>query len=375
MAGVDATAAGGDEAGETLHVVLFPFLAFGHINPFAQLARSLLAVGGGTESTAEVDADGAELLKLALDGTRPQVEALLARLRPDVVLFDFVTPWVADAARRLGVRSARFSIFPAVSGAYFMAHGRGLYGARPTAEELASAPEGFPPSSPLSTVPTYQAAHFTHIFTSFHGMPSTHDRSVACHNACDALVIRTCHEMEGPYIDYIAAQYGKPVLATGPLVPEPPRGELEERIICMAKSIVFGHGTHMVFVIVNDADAMDQVLQVNGDHNHNAFPFNLNFDADEEDLQIHPDMQEYGVYAGDVEVVFEQEELDDSEVMKANGGNGYEIPHMGKERLERLDILPNTLSCGFELYNKLLKYVIWEVYHGFIFWAVFRLYI
>uniref|UniRef100_A0A0D3HLK1 Uncharacterized protein n=1 Tax=Oryza barthii TaxID=65489 RepID=A0A0D3HLK1_9ORYZ len=218
MAGVDAMAAGGDEAGETLHVVLFPFLAFGHINPFAQLARSLLAVGGvrvtpcclrtavavvalhlprvpglpeGTESTAEVDADGAELLKLALDGTRPQVEALLARLRPDVVLFDFVTPWVADAARRLGVRSARFSIFPAVSGAYFMAHGRGLYGARPTAEELASAPEGFPLSSPLSTVPTYQAAHFTHIFTSFHGMPSTHDRSVACHNACDALVIRT----------------------------------------------------------------------------------------------------------------------------------------------------------------------------------------
>lgn len=68
----------------------------------------------------------------------------------------------------------------------------------------------------------------------------------------------------------------------------------------------------MVFVIVNDADAMDQVLQVNGDHNHNAFPSNLNFHADEEDLQMHPDMQEYGVYAGDVEVVFEQEELDDS---------------------------------------------------------------
>ncbi|EEC68105.1 hypothetical protein OsI_36005 [Oryza sativa Indica Group] len=158
----------------------------------------LPADGRRRRGTASVDADGAELLKLALDGTRPQVEALLARLRPDVVLFDFVTPWVADAARRLGVRSARFSIFPAVSGAYFMAHGRGLYGARPTAEELASAPEGFPPSSPLSTVPTYQAAHFTHIFTSFHGMPSTHDRSVACHNACDALVIRTCHEMEGP---------------------------------------------------------------------------------------------------------------------------------------------------------------------------------
>uniref|UniRef100_I1QYW8 DUF7769 domain-containing protein n=1 Tax=Oryza glaberrima TaxID=4538 RepID=I1QYW8_ORYGL len=85
------------------------------------------------------------------------------------------------------------------------------------------------------------------------------------------------------------------------------------RIICMAKSIVFVHGTHMVFVIVDDVDAMDQVLQVNVGHNHNAFPFDLNFDADEEDLQYHPDMQEYGVYAGDVEVVFEQEELDDSD--------------------------------------------------------------
>nr|ACV32574.1 mar14 transposase [synthetic construct] len=40
------------------------------------------------------------------------------------------------------------------------------------------------------------------------------------------------------------------------------------------------------------------------------------------------------------------------EVMKADGGNGYKIPHMGKERLERLDILPNTLSCDFELYDK-----------------------
>lgn len=41
------------------------------------------------------------------------------------------------------------------------------------------------------------------------------------------------------------------------------------------------------------------------------------------------------------------------EVTKADGGNGYKIPHMGKERLERLDILPNTLSCGFELYDKI----------------------
>ncbi|EAZ12245.1 hypothetical protein OsJ_02131 [Oryza sativa Japonica Group] len=70
---------------------------------------------------------------------------------------------------------------------------------------------------------------------------------------------------------------------------------------------------HQGEIHLDDVDVMDQVLQVNGGHNHNAFPFDLNFDDDEEDLQYHPDMQEYGVYAGDVDVVFEQEELDDSD--------------------------------------------------------------
>ncbi|KAF2910790.1 hypothetical protein DAI22_11g127800 [Oryza sativa Japonica Group] len=258
---------------EAMHVALFPFLAFGHISPFAQLARSLGAVGGvrvtflsaaanvarveamlpadgtavvaalhlprvpglpvGAESTAEVDADGAELLKLALDGTRPQVEALLARLRPDVVLFDFATPWVADVARQLGARAAHFSVFTAVTSAYLTvpARRRLHHGAAscPTVDDLATAPVGFPPSSSLATVPTYQAADFTYVFTSFHGMPSAYDRVAACDKASDVLVFKTCAEMEGPYIEYVATQYDKPILVTGPLVPEPPHGELEER--------------------------------------------------------------------------------------------------------------------------------------------------
>ena len=34
------------------------------------------------------------------------------------------------------------------------------------------------------------------------------------------------------------------------------------------------------------------------------------------------------------------------EVMKDGGGNRYKTPHMNKERLEALDILPEALSCG-----------------------------
>uniref|UniRef100_A0A0D9XRW0 Glycosyltransferase n=1 Tax=Leersia perrieri TaxID=77586 RepID=A0A0D9XRW0_9ORYZ len=252
-------AAAGVRDGGELHVMMFPFLAFGHISPFAQLARKIVAVGDvrvtflsaaanvprikailggspaatvavlrlphvpglpeGAHSTAEVDADGAELLKIALDATRPQVETLLASLRPDVILFDFATPWVADAARPLGVKAAHFSVFSAVCEAYLTVPAHRLVG------DFASAPEGFPPSSPLATgVPAYQSADFAYMYATFHGMPCVYDRVEAGNAASDALVFKTCAEMEGPYIEYITAQHGgKPVLVTGPIVPEPPQ--------------------------------------------------------------------------------------------------------------------------------------------------------
>jgi hypothetical protein len=37
------------------------------------------------------------------------------------------------------------------------------------------------------------------------------------------------------------------------------------------------------------------------------------------------------------------------EVMKAGGGNKYKIPHMNKERLEALGLLPRSLNCDRQL--------------------------
>lgn len=42
----------------------------------------------------------------------------------------------------------------------------------------------------------------------------------------------------------------------------------------------------MVIVIVDNGDAMDQVLQLYGGHIHNAFPFDINSDALKEHLQM-----------------------------------------------------------------------------------------
>ncbi|TKW00633.1 hypothetical protein SEVIR_8G123800v4 [Setaria viridis] len=262
---------GSGSAGVATHVVMFPWLAFGHISPFAQLTRRLisgdetlrvtfltaagnvprveamLAEAAGAvavlpldlpsvqglppaaASTAELSADGAELLKVALDGTRPQVATLLAELRPDAVLFDFAVPWVCDVAAPLGIRALYFNVYSAATLALLTVPARCPGGQRPSAHELTAAPAGFPSDSPLVTLPAYQAANLTYVFQSFYGMPSAYDRFIESFKGCFGTVMKTCAEMEGPYIDYISAQIGKPVLLAGPVVPEPPEGELEER--------------------------------------------------------------------------------------------------------------------------------------------------
>jgi len=46
-----------------------------------------------------------------------------------------------------------------------------------------------------------------------------------------------------------------------------------------------------------------------------------------------------------------------TEVMKARGGNKYKIPHMSKEKLEALGMLPKALSCDRELYESCIEFL------------------
>ncbi|KAF8720702.1 hypothetical protein HU200_023604 [Digitaria exilis] len=102
-------------------------------------------------------------------------------------------------------------------------------GLLPSVHDIAAAPAGFPSDSALATIPAYQAADLSYAFQRFYGMPNVYDRFLACFKGSAGVVMKTCTEMEGPYINYLSAQIGKPLLLAGPVVPEPPQGELEER--------------------------------------------------------------------------------------------------------------------------------------------------
>jgi len=43
------------------------------------------------------------------------------------------------------------------------------------------------------------------------------------------------------------------------------------------------------------------------------------------------------------------------EVMKDGGGNRYKIPHMNKDRLQALGIMPKQLECDRQLYETVLQ--------------------
>jgi len=45
----------------------------------------------------------------------------------------------------------------------------------------------------------------------------------------DAIGFKGCREIEGPYVEYLAEQYGKSVLLSGPIIPESPNTVLEEK--------------------------------------------------------------------------------------------------------------------------------------------------
>ncbi|KAL6009293.1 hypothetical protein ACLOJK_022521 [Asimina triloba] len=257
-----------DQPTNSLRIAMFPFFAFGHISPFVQLSNALSSshpsitifflsapaniprisaslspavhliplhippVDGlppHVQSTADATPHQSELLKKAVDAMKPQMEALLLRLNPHIVFHDFAYPWLPSVANPLNIKTFLFSVFSAVSGAFVMVPDR-LPSQDITVEDLKKPPPGFPSTSVTVTgLRTFEARDMLYVFKSFFGGPTVYERDVAAKKNCSAIVLKTCLEMEGPYLRFIEAQYGKRVLLAGPVVPQPPRGVLEQR--------------------------------------------------------------------------------------------------------------------------------------------------
>ncbi|KAK3029410.1 hypothetical protein RJ639_039754 [Escallonia herrerae] len=252
-----------------LHVVMFPFFAFGHISPFVQLSNklsshgvrvsffsaagnvdrilsmldatnlttqivplSIPAVDGlpqGLESTADMPQSTSALLLVALDLMKPQIDTLLLELNPDFVFFDFAQQWLPAMAAEQGIKTIFYSVFTAISTAFLTVPSRVVdWKKGVTVEELKAPPSGFPKTA-ITGVRTFEAQDFMFLFNNFHTGTTGFHRVIRALQSCTAILVKACTEMEAPYIDYVKSQFDKPILLAGPVVPEPRPGELEER--------------------------------------------------------------------------------------------------------------------------------------------------
>ncbi|XBH97215.1 hypothetical protein VPH35_087488 [Triticum aestivum] len=204
---------GGDGS---IHVVMFPFLAFGHISPFVELARKLVAAPEmpcgscccQPRPTARPTAPSCS----RSPSTPPGRSGAPTRCRALRLRKPMDRP-AGEAARR--------------QSAVFLRVLRRLHGLPRCPRALPPRPRALPVCPRPHVVPARRRAglpgrrlHFTYVFTSFHGMSPVYDRTVGGIQDSDAVVVKTCVETEGPCINYLSAQYSKP---------EPPQRELEER--------------------------------------------------------------------------------------------------------------------------------------------------
>ncbi|KAK3139630.1 hypothetical protein QOZ80_5AG0386530 [Eleusine coracana subsp. coracana] len=232
----------------SLHIVVFPWLAFGHITPFLELSVQLAKRGHaisfvstprniarmrpiapelagrirtislplpsveglpeGAESTADIPPEKAELLEVAFDGLAPHFSSFLAEAcsggdgshnKPDCVIVDYAHHWLPPIADLHKVPCALFFTFPASMITSFSSTKRPRY------ETAMLARSSEPNASGISGTGRHR---------------ETAQR-------CQVAIFRTCDAFEGPLCPVLTEIFRKPALPSGMLAPHDATLEVE----------------------------------------------------------------------------------------------------------------------------------------------------
>ncbi|XP_027906471.1 putative UDP-rhamnose:rhamnosyltransferase 1 [Vigna unguiculata] len=224
------------EQREKLHVVVFPWLAFGHIGPFFELAKLIAQKGHkisfistprnihrlpkvpknlqplvdlielplprveklpeNAEATMDIPHHLIPYLKLAFDGLQQPLAKFLERCKPHWIVYDFAPYWLPPITTELGILCISFSIFSA-TGMYSISE----YFMRKTSESPRNKDM---PEEVIETNESGVSDMFRVIITS---------------EASQFTASRSCMEIEGEALKLCNSTFSKPVMPIGLLPP------------------------------------------------------------------------------------------------------------------------------------------------------------
>ncbi|XP_057855802.2 putative UDP-rhamnose:rhamnosyltransferase 1 [Cryptomeria japonica] len=279
-----------------LHVVMFPWLAHGHITPYLDLAKGLLSHGlrisflstplniarikkqivpgielvelplpsvdglpSGVESTAGLSEIGrtdlVPLLVQAIDLCEEPLGALLKLLSPNFVIHDPLLYWIPRVAKKKGIPTINLMVVNMAAMSFTIGQLRQGLPEIPTAEDLTVPPPEFP-----------SLGVRRRIFETRKDLPLYQNKR---HNICDDLAFmdrlslsveeswatacNTCRELDGKFVDYFQRITGRLMFPVGISMPSLPLRPDADRCLDWldkqpARSVVFASfGSECVF--------------------------------------------------------------------------------------------------------------------------------
>nr|WIL59762.1 UDP-glucosyltransferase 91AH2 [Paris polyphylla] len=258
-----------EEGNESLHVVVLPWLAMGHILPFFELSRRLASkdhhvsflttrknidrlepkiphhlshlltlveftlphienLPESVENTVDLTEEfHRQYLQVAFDSFEEQFSDFLRNRPsppPDWVIYDYAAYWVPDIVDRHGIPCAYISLFSAAALGFF-----GPLSKPPISspKDLTNVPDWIPFPTTVAFLPFEARALFKPgVLLKASGTSQSLQFAKGIEK-CPFMLIRSCNEFEGAWIELLNELYQKPVIPIG-LFPPPAPVESKE---------------------------------------------------------------------------------------------------------------------------------------------------
>ncbi|KAI5655046.1 hypothetical protein M9H77_32233 [Catharanthus roseus] len=250
-----------NSSSRVLHVVMFPWLAMGHLIPFLKLSKCLAKRGhlvsfistprnlerlpkipsdlaplirlisfpfpkvenlpDQAESSMDIPYTKAQFLKIAFDLLELPLASFLENTspKPDWIIYDYASHWLPEIATKVGISKAYFSLFTAAMMCFTGPPSILLNREEEDVEDFTIVPNWIP----FETNVCFHHYEISHYVESSEGNESgTSDviRFAMSVDGSDLVLFRTCIELEPEWFNLVCDLYKKPVIEIGVLPPQ-----------------------------------------------------------------------------------------------------------------------------------------------------------